>query len=54
MVMQRTNYYYPKPLLKRVKKAAQAKGITSSEYIRQAVEAALDKAENEESSNKSK
>jgi predicted DNA binding CopG/RHH family protein len=39
--MKRTNYYYPEPMLKRVRKVAKKQGIPASEYIRRAVEEAL-------------
>ena len=39
--MKRTNYYYPEPMLKRVKNASALLGIPMSEFIRRAIEAAL-------------
>lgn len=41
--MKRTNYYFPEQMLKRVKQACALLGIPMSEFIRQAVEAALKK-----------
>ena len=39
--MKRTNFYFPEPMLKRVKNAAALLDIPMSEFIRRAIEAAL-------------
>jgi predicted DNA-binding protein len=43
MKMRRTNYYYPIPMLERLKLASSRLGIPVSEVIRRAIEDALQK-----------
>lgn len=43
MKMRRTNYYYPIPMLERLKQASERLGIPVSEVIRRAIESALQK-----------
>jgi Arc/MetJ-type ribon-helix-helix transcriptional regulator len=43
-MMKRTNFYFPEPMLKRLRRAAKLEGIAMSEFIRNAVEAALRRA----------
>ena len=42
--MKRTNFYFPEQMIERLKKASEKLGIPMSEFIRNAVEAALKKA----------
>lgn len=41
MGMKRTNFYFPEPLLKRLKAAKKLKGMSVSEIIRAAIEVYL-------------
>lgn len=41
--MKRTNFYFPVPMLDRLKKASAQTGMPVSEFIRRAVEVALKK-----------
>jgi predicted DNA-binding protein len=43
MAMKRTNFYFPVPMIARMKKAAKAKGIAVSEILRAAVESYLER-----------
>jgi hypothetical protein len=38
MNMKRTNFYFPIPMLKRLRKASDKRGIPISEIIREAIE----------------
>ena len=40
-MMKRTNYYFPVQMLKRIKQASAILGIPMSEFIRRAIEKAL-------------
>jgi hypothetical protein len=40
-MMKRTNYYFPRPMLARLKQAAALKEMSKSEFLRNALEAAL-------------
>ncbi|WP_430229422.1 ribbon-helix-helix domain-containing protein [Paraburkholderia tropica] len=41
--MKRTNFYFPQSLLSRLKKASEQTGMPVSEFIRRAVDVALQK-----------